>query len=198
MASELVAAIRNHPALKLSLRYAAIELAHKADDSGTIRVSYDYLKDKLNSCKRTAIRMIAWLVAKGILSKTVTCLGRSSYHKNTYHFLVPFRRSPAPAQTFSGDNRVFLAGFLDKMPPILPKAKASGMKELSLREEIEKLERGQRYLTPGSDLFEASEEEIRRLKSKLNPVEDLHAQAHREGETTRAEAGEGATAAAPP
>src|SRR5262245_56666354 len=99
MALALIEAVRHHPALKLSLRYAAIELAHKADDTGTVRISYDHLKDKLNSCSRTANRLIARLIALGILAKTVTCLRGSTYLKNTYHFLVPFRRRPSPAQT---------------------------------------------------------------------------------------------------
>ena len=162
MAKELIAALRHHQALKHSTRAAAIELAHRANDSGTVRMSYTLLAAKCNVSRRTAIRAVAWLVDHHYLKKTVCLLRAGWCALNQYVFTIPWTRSPtaAPARRPHGSSG-------DIVTPTLPTPENARMKMLSLREEIQALTRGMTLLEPGSTRYQDHQAELDRLQALL-------------------------------
>jgi hypothetical protein len=160
MSIAIIDAIRHRPDLRLSKRFAALELAHKADHTGTVRMSYAYLARKLNCCKRTAIRLITYLVEDArILRKLVVRLGHHHYDWNVYTFIIKFRATRA--HPYSSDIG-------DKMSSTLPNPKSSESRTLSLRAQIHQLEKGLRHFPPPTaEGREACEEEIARLRALL-------------------------------
>jgi hypothetical protein len=163
MAIDIHAAFASHPEVKLSKRLAALELAKRADHSGTVRMSYRYLAWRLGCHRRTAMRLIAFLVEDArILRKLVTRLGPAHYDLNVYTFIVKFRR--IRAHPYSGDTG-------DKLPSTPVNPNHAGV--LSLREELRRKERTLRLLdlTPGSAMHEAFTQEIARLKGLIEAAE---------------------------
>jgi len=163
MAIEIRNALRTHPEVNLSKLLAALELARRADASGTVKMSYRYLAWRLKCHKRTAQRLIKFLVEEAcILRKLVTRLAKGRYDWNTYTFLLKFRRNSA--HPFNSDRR-------DKLPftPLKPGNSAL----LSLRDEIAQLEKGLRRFppTPGSEREQACQAELVRLKALLEKGE---------------------------
>lgn len=158
MAIEIRDSLKTHPEVKLSKLLAALELARRADHTGTVKMSYRYLAWRLKCHKRTAQRLIKFLVEEArIIRKLVVRLGKHSYDWNTYTFIIKFRRNSA--HPYSGDIG-------DKLPSTPLKPYTDGT--LSLREEIAQLEKGLRlYPPPDPEGRLACEEKLKHLYTLL-------------------------------
>jgi DNA-binding Lrp family transcriptional regulator len=154
MATPIIAALRTRTDLKESLLHTAQELAHRASIYGMVRVSYTYLAEKCHCSRRTVIRHIQRLLDLGIVRKTVLWIRGNYCEINTYTFRIACDRS----RPRGGSDKT-----ASKLPP------QEREKETSLREELAKQKKGIHFLTPGSDLWQKTCEEIARLESLLAP-----------------------------
>ena len=165
MASPLIAAVRNLP-LKESLTHTGIELAHKASIYGVVRASNAHMGDKCHCSARTFQRHVLKLEQAHILKKTViktlvqVQVGdrmetRLRNEINTYTFTIPWHKTSSSTLP------------MDTMSTTLPPQERE--KELSLREELARQKKGLHFLTPGSDVWQKTCEEIARLESLLAP-----------------------------
>jgi hypothetical protein len=153
MSLHMITAIRRLPQLSGSLKFTALEIAHRASTSGYARVSYGYLAWKTGQSLKTMIRHVHRLISMGLLRKQTVRLTLTRYAVNAYTFLIPGitplhkRSTPTVGQT-------------------LPEAKAEEEKSLSLREELERARKGMRFLTnPDSPMYQACVAHIARLEA---------------------------------
>ena len=152
MATPIIAALRQRRDLKESLTHTAQELAHLASIYGVVRVSYSYLAVKCRCSRRTVIRHIQRLIDLRILRKTVLWIRGNCCEVNHYAFLLAWDKRPAK-------------GGSDKMTWKLPPQERE--KDTSIRKELENQQKGIRFLTPGSDLWQKVSEELARLEGVL-------------------------------
>jgi hypothetical protein len=156
MASNIIAAIRHAPQLKGNLKFTALEIGHRMNRSGYVRMAHQMIAWKTGYSLRTAYRHAAQLCAMGIFQKTVYRTA-SGYGWNLYKCLLPlpafYLASPA---TTHGDS----------VSGTLPPAKTEEEKSLSLREEIRLQRKGLQFLMEGSDRYQACLEKIRALEAK--------------------------------
>jgi hypothetical protein len=149
MSTGILAAIRQHPQLKGSLKLTAQEIAHRASSSGFVRVSYGYLASKTRLTIRTMIAHVHRLEALGILRKQRVWISANRCAVNLYTLLVrPLHRCAS-----------------EKAASKLPQPEKE--KETSVREDLEKQQRGLRFWTPGSEQWQKTCEEITRLEGLL-------------------------------
>jgi len=147
MSAHILAAIRQHPQLKGSLKLTAQEIAHRASSSGFVRISYGYLASKTGLHIRTMIRHVAALEVLGILRKQTMWISARRCAVNLYTLLVrPLHKCAS-----------------DKVSSKLPQREREEEKSLSLAEEIRRQRKALHFLTPGSPLWERTQEEIARL-----------------------------------
>jgi hypothetical protein len=149
MSAYILAAIRQHPQLKGSLKFTALELAHRASRSGHVSLSYRFLGWKTGLHPRTIMRHIARLIALGILRKHRIWRAVRWCAMNSYRFLG------VPAQACSSDS----------LPSTLPPREREKEKSLSLAEDIRRQRKALHFLTPGSPLWARTQEEIARLEA---------------------------------
>ena len=152
MAKALIAAIRQRRDLKESVLHTAQELAHRASIYGVARVSYTYLAQKCHCSRRTVMRHIQRLIDARILRKTVLWIRGNYCEVNTYAFVIAW------------DKRPHKGGSDTTSSMLLPQERE---KETSVREELERQQKGIHFLTPGSDLWQKVREEIVRLEGLL-------------------------------
>jgi len=149
MSVHILAAIRQHPQLKGSLKLTAQEIAHRASSSGFVRVSYGYLASKTGLTIQTMITHVKRLEALGILRKQKIWISARRCAVNLYALLIrPLHRCSTQK---TGEN--------------LPEAEREEEKLLSLSEEIRRQRKALNFLTPGSQLWERTQEEIARLET---------------------------------
>ena len=145
MSTSIIAAIRQLPQLKGSLKFTAIEIAHRASSSGHARISYGYLAHKTGQSIKTMIRHVHRLISMGLLRKQTVRLTLTRFAVNAYTFLIPGvrplhkRSTPTVGEILTEPERE---------------------KEHSLRQEIESLTKGMRFLTPGSEPYQSSFEKL--------------------------------------
>jgi hypothetical protein len=156
MAAPIIAALRHRTDLKESVLHTAQELAHRASIYGVARVSYQYLADKSNCSKRTAMRHIGRLIDANIIRKTVLWIKGNFCEINQYTFVIPWNTRPVHRGS-------------DKTSSTLPPTERE--KNLGVREELDNQKKMLRFglYTPGSDLWLKTEEEITRLEGLLTP-----------------------------
>jgi DNA-binding Lrp family transcriptional regulator len=154
MATPIIAAIRQRRDLKESLQHTAQELAHLASIYGVVRVSYTYLAVKCRCSRRTAMRHIQRLEDAKIIRKAVVWIRGNFCEINTYTFRIAW------------DKRVRRGGS-DKTSSTLPHQERE--KNCSVWEELAKQKKGIHFLTPGSDVWQKTCEEIVRLERLLAP-----------------------------
>jgi hypothetical protein len=152
MAAPIIAALRRRDDLKESVLHTAQELAHRASIYGVARVSLSYLALKCHCCKQTIINHLKKLIALKIIRKTVLWLKGNYCEVNTYNFLVSWEKRPAK-------------GGSQNTGPNLPPHERE--KNCGVRKELENQQKGIRFLTPGSDLWQKVSEEIARLEGVL-------------------------------
>lgn len=151
MSLQIISALRSSSQLKGSLKFTAIELAHRASSSGFVRVSHGYLASKTGLHIRTMYRHIEALEALGILVKQRMWISATRCAVNVYHLLIrPLHKCAT-----------------DKVPAKLPEPGREREKFSSLREEIARQHKGMGFLTAGSDIWQACREEIARLEGLL-------------------------------
>jgi hypothetical protein len=131
--------------------HTAQELAHLASIYGVARVSFQYLARKCRCSPRTAIRHIQHLIDLQVIRKSV--LWRTPYRceVNTYTFLLAWERH-RPQQTYATTT-------VNLPPPRHTSEKWGGVGQ-----EIQTLEKGLRFCTPGSDAYVATQEKITHLR----------------------------------
>lgn len=163
MARALISIIRHLPKLRIGYRFSAIELAHRADRSGTVHMSHSYHAHKIGGCTRTAQRHIEKLIDLGILRKTVTRLAKGLYAWNTYTFLIPFDRNTAhPFSIDTSSSRK--KSPMDNVSTILPDPEGEKEKTVSLSEEIRRLRRGMTFLDPDGEHYADALAQVTRLE----------------------------------
>jgi len=151
MARALINIVRHLPELRLSTRFAAIELAHMADKSGVVHVAYSYLAARIGGCRRTAMRKVAALVEAGIIHKTRTRLTSHHFDWNRYTFRIPFTiNAPHP---FSGDTPgIRPTRTMDKMSPTpIPPPQKEKKKRSATLEWMQTQEQARLHGTPETD-----------------------------------------------
>ena len=154
MARTIIAALRHrqYAHLRGNTFLIATELAHRMNKQGYGRVSYQYLAWKAHCCRRTAITQIAKLLDLGLIAKTVIRT-KEGYAWNLYKYIGPRVHTASPPGTTHGASVV----------RTLPDPERE--KESSLRDDIQNLEKGLRWWTPGSEAYAATQEKITRLKA---------------------------------
>jgi DNA-binding MarR family transcriptional regulator len=173
MALGILEAIRPLEKLRGSEFLAALELAHLADDdTGIAETGYEKLAAKMHMSKRTAQRKVKSLVQRGIIAildnpivVRLDAQGRTVMRqmKNRYKFLIPWKRGPAHPS--KGDRPGSLLRRLgDSLAKALP-TPTPFRKDLTLGEEIAKLERGLNLWTPGSEQWQATAEKLAHLRT---------------------------------
>jgi len=151
MAAPIIAALRQRHDLKESVLHTAQELAHRASIYGVARVSLSYLALKCHCCKQTIINHIKKLIELKILRKHTIWIKGNYCEVNTYHFLLAWEKASAHKGGSQNSG--------PKFPP-----QEEGEKQGRLEEKIRQLEKGLLWCTPGSPAYEATREEIARLK----------------------------------
>lgn len=152
MSLAIITAIRSLPQLKGSLKFTAIELAHRASSSGHVRVAYSYLAQKTGLSIRTIMRHIRQLIDLGIVEKHTQRLARVRCAVNRYVFTIR--------------KRVILhTRARDKTSQNVPDTGKGEAKWGTLGDAIETLERGMRLLTPGSVPYTSCVERLQVLMS---------------------------------
>jgi hypothetical protein len=155
MALPIITAVRARHDLKESVFHTLIELAHRASIYGVVReCSLRYLAMKCHCCKQTIINHLTKLIELKIIRKNVIWIKGNLCEINTYRFLIPWQKPPAQmchSQT-SGP----------KFPKSEEREKKGG-----LGEKIRQLEKSLIVcgLTPGTIAYEATVEEISKLKA---------------------------------
>lgn len=157
MATPLIAALRQRTDLKESLTHTAQELAHLASIYGVVRVSYRYLAVKCRCSRRTVIRHIQRLIDLRILRKTVLWISGNFCEVNTYTFRISWDKARPK-------------GGSDKTAPSLPHQERE--KNCSVREALGNQRKALQFLTPGSDVWRKTQEEMARLAGLLAHGED--------------------------
>jgi hypothetical protein len=163
MSSPIIAVLRQQRQLKEPLLHTSQELAARASVYGVVRVSNAYMAEKCHCSKRTFQRHVVRLVEAHILKKTViktlvkVKVGdrfefRLHNEINVYTFILPWKK-PTSSQAP-----------MDKMARKLPYPQ-DREKQGSLKTDIENMERGLRFHTPGTLGYEATVEKIERLKA---------------------------------
>ena len=152
MATPLIAAIRQRRDLKESLTHTAQELAHLASIYGVVRVSYRYLALKCRCSRRTVIRHIQRLIDLRLLRKTVLWIRGNFCEVNTYTFCLAWDKSRPTRGS-------------DKTASTLPHQERE--KNLSVGEELANQRKALQFLTPGSDVWKKTCEEMARLAGLL-------------------------------
>jgi len=150
MAVNLLAVLRQHPQLKGSLKFTALEIAHRASSSGFVRVSYGYLASKTGLTIQTMITHVKRLEALGILRKQKVWLSARRCAVNLYTLLIRARHTCAT----------------QKISEKLPEARGGEAKELSLAEEIRLQRKGLQFLSEGSPIYQACMEKIAALEAR--------------------------------
>lgn len=153
LSAHIIAAIRTHRQLKGSLKFTALEIAHRASSSGFVRVSYGYLASKTGLTIQTMITHVKRLEALGILKKQRMWISPSRCAVNVYHLLV--RAVPRRSTQICGEK--------------LPEAREERDKSLALGEEIRLAERGLQFLTPGSIAYQSAWAHLERLRGLSSP-----------------------------
>ena len=155
MASPIIAAIRQRRDLKESVLHTCIELAHRASIYGVVRVSLRYLARKCCCCTQTVINHLKKLIALKIVTKQRCRIRGSAYFEvNVYTFSIAWEK--VPAQTCISQK----SGTRFPQPE-------EGEKKEGVQEHIRNLEKGLRFCSPGSPAYEATQEELVRLKALL-------------------------------
>ena len=157
MSANIIAAIRRENQLRGNQKFTALEIGHRMNSSGYGHVAYQMMAHATGYSRRTAIRHMHKLVAMGIFAKTVYRLA-NGYAINLYKCLLSppayYRSAPVTTHGVSVSS-------------ILPTPKTDTEKNLSLREEIRRLEKGMHFLEPGGIPYEASREKLQRLQEML-------------------------------
>jgi hypothetical protein len=156
MAKPIITAVRNLP-LKESVLHTLIELAHRSSIYGIVRdCSLSYLARKCHCCKQTIINHIKKLIELKILSKNVIWIKGNLCEINTYRFLIPWQKPPAQMSRSQNSG------------PKFPEPEEREKKG-RLGEKIRQLERSVTIcgLTPGTIAYEATIEEIMKLKTLM-------------------------------
>lgn len=151
MSVAMIAAIRQHPQLKGSLKLTAQEIAHRASSSGFVRVSYGYLASKTGLTIQTMITHVKRLEALGILRKQKVWIAARRCAVNVYILLIRARHACST----------------QKSREKFPEPGREEEKGVSLRDAIALLQKGMRFLTRGTVPYEASQEELHRLEDLL-------------------------------
>jgi hypothetical protein len=152
MSVHILAAIRTHPQLKGSLKLTAQEIAHRASSAGFVRVSYGYLASKTGLTIQTMITHIKRLEVLGILRKQKMWISARRCAVNLYTLLIrPLHKRSTQK---SGEK--------------LPEAQREEEKLLPLGEEIRRQRKALHFLTPGSPVWERTQEEIARLETLIH------------------------------
>ena len=149
MSLAIITAIRHLSQLKGSLKFTAIELAHRASQSGHVRVAYSYLAQKTGLSIRTMIRHVQRLEALGILRKQRVWIRVNRCAVNVYLLLV------RPLHTRA----------CDRTSQNIPDTGKGEAKLGTLGDAIETLERGMRLLTPGSVPHTSCVERLQTLRA---------------------------------
>jgi hypothetical protein len=156
MAKPIITALRARSDLKESVLHTSTELAHRSSIYGVVRASYTYMAEKCHCCRQTIINHVKICEEKGILRKRVVQVKGSPFCEvNVYTFILPWRKTPA--QTCNSQNS----------GPKFPPEETCHDKFGSLRGEIAGLQKGRRFLTPGSEVDEAVCAKIAILKALL-------------------------------
>src|SRR5262245_15137270 len=88
MSLHIITAIRQQKQLKGSLKLPALELAHLANHSGYVRVSYATLAQKTGQSIKTMIRHVHRLIGLGLVAKQRIRLTLTRFAVNQYRVLV--------------------------------------------------------------------------------------------------------------
>lgn len=149
MSLAIITAIRHLPQLKGTLKFTAIELAHRASTSGHVRVAYSYLAQKTGLSLRTMIRHVQRLEALGVLRKQRVWIRVNRCAVNVYLLLVrPLHRCAS-----------------DKVAKKVSQKEREEGKFGTLVDAIRQLERGMRLLTPGSVPYTSCVERLQGLRA---------------------------------
>ena len=149
MSAAILSAIRSHAQLKGSLKFTALEIAHRASSSGFVRVSYGYLASKTGLSIQTMIAHVKRLEALGILRKQKMWLSARRCAVNLYTLLIRARHTCSTQKTYEK----------------LPEAREGQEKFGTLREDIDRLRRGMRLWTVGSEQYLACLEKVQTLEA---------------------------------
>jgi len=163
MAHPIIAAVRPLP-FKESVTHTLIELAHRASIYGVVNDSITFMAEKCHCSKRTFQRHVLLLIKAKILRKTVTKkivkvkIGeqmepRIRNEVNIYTFVNLSWKKPA-------SSPLPIAKMAANLPYLQDRQKSQG-----LTEEIQTLEKGLRFCTPGSDAYVTTEEKLTRLRA---------------------------------
>ena len=152
MSLAIITAIRHLPQLKGSLKFTAIELAHRASQSGHARVAYSYLAQKTGLSLRTIMRHVRRLIDLGIVEKHTQRLARTRCAINRYVFTI---RASGALHTRARD----------KTSQKLPDSGKGEAKWGTLGDAIETLKRGMLLLTPGSIPYTSCVERLQVLRA---------------------------------
>jgi len=153
MSAAILSAIRQHSQLTGNTFFLALELAHRLNAQGYGRVSYQFLAWKAHCSKRTAQRQIARLIDEHHLFRKTVIRTKYGNAWNLYQYIGPRVSGAAPPVTTRGDS----------MPSTLPAAGRE--KELSLTHALENQRKALHFLSPGSPVWERTQEEIARLEA---------------------------------
>ena len=156
MSKAIVAAIRQHPQLKGSLKLTAQELVHRASSSGFVRVSYGYLADKTGLTIRTMITHVHLLEGLGILRKQKVWISATRCAVNLYTLLI------RPLHKCASEK-------ISSKLPEAQKERESCAKEDAkygtLQADIHHWEKALRFTTPGSEAYATTLERCERLRA---------------------------------
>lgn len=167
MSTQILAAVRQHPQLSGNLKFTALEIAHRMNKAGYVRMAHQMMAWKTGYSLRTAYRHEARLTARRdpktdapnptrVFAKTVYRTA-GGYGWNLYKCLLPipafYRAAPALARSATGTGT-------------LPPAKTAEAKECSIEQEL----RGQRRVlanaaNKASPLYDHCREAIARLEA---------------------------------
>jgi hypothetical protein len=155
MSCAIIQALRPCGQLKGNTFLIATEIAHRMNNAGYGRVSYQFLAWKAHCCRQTAITQVARLVDDYRLFRKHTFRTPHGNAINLYQYIGPRVHTASPPVTAHGQT----------LRPTLPEAERE--KDTSLRQDLEQQKKGLRFWTPGSLQWTRSLEEITRLEGVL-------------------------------
>jgi hypothetical protein len=157
MSTAILADLRHQTQLHGNTFLIATELAHRMNDAGVGRVSYQFLAWKAHCCLRTAVSQVARLIDKHRLFRKQRFRTAHGNAINLYQYIGPrLSRAFPPATTHSAT-----------VAKTLPQPKTAEAKESALRDEIAQLRAGMCKWTEGTIPYEACLERLRYLEALL-------------------------------